>query len=222
MRTTEAWKEKPGGFDALHLDAAFGVERTTNAYQIPRITGVAVEPTAVISYDQRKKIPAGERAHTFLHFYVDDYRFESVWNRPWQALESIKTFGGCLSPDFSVFADWPDAAKIWNTYRNRWCGAFWQAQGLTVVPTVNWADPDSYRYCFASLPRGATLSVAAPDWRSAQATDAFMHGYEEVLEHFWPERLLVYGTVAPCMIGPANRAQTKLVPLAPTRVLVQR
>ena len=37
-----------------------------------------------------------------LHFFLEDYRFEAVWNRPGQALKGLRPYGAILTPDFSL------------------------------------------------------------------------------------------------------------------------
>jgi hypothetical protein len=53
-----------------------------------------------------------------VHFFLDDARFEGVWHRPHAALPGLARFGAALTPDFSLYAGWPLALQLWNTYRN--------------------------------------------------------------------------------------------------------
>ena len=67
-----------------------------------------------------------------LHGYLDDYRLEALWSRPRKSLEAVGHFGTLITPDFSLYREWPVAIQIYNTYCSRWLGAFWQANGLYV------------------------------------------------------------------------------------------
>ena len=49
-----------------------------------------------------------------------------------------------ITPDFSLYRDWPVMLQQWNVYHSRWVGRFWQEHGLRIIPTVNWSTPDSY------------------------------------------------------------------------------
>ncbi len=58
----------------------------------------------------------------FVHFYVDDYKFDSnngIWADWRKALKILKHFAGIITPDFSTNSDFPEPLKIWNTYRMR-------------------------------------------------------------------------------------------------------
>ena len=61
------------------------------------------------------------------HFFLHDYQFERVWNQPKKYINKLLHYKAVLTPDFSLFTDYPVAVQIWNTYRNRWLGAYWQS-----------------------------------------------------------------------------------------------
>ncbi len=44
----------------------------------------------------------------------------------------MKKYDGVLSPDFSMYTNYPEAFQIWQVYRNRWCAAYWQSKGIKV------------------------------------------------------------------------------------------
>jgi hypothetical protein len=70
-------------------------------------------------------------------------------------------------PDFSLYPDWPIAAQLWNTYRSRWLGRYWQQGGLPVIPTVNWSDQRSFPFCVDGIETGQLLSIGTADCRHA-------------------------------------------------------
>lgn len=72
------------------------------------------------------------------HFYYDDYKFISAWREPDKYLERLKKFKAVVSPDFSLYTDFPRALQILSCYRRQWCGAFWQYNGIDVIPDVVW------------------------------------------------------------------------------------
>ncbi|MBK5938304.1 hypothetical protein CCR96_03275 [Halochromatium roseum] len=57
------------------------------------------------------------------------------------------------------------AAQLWNTYRSRWLGRFWQEGGLRVIPTVNWSDQRSFTFCFDGIETSQILSIGTADCR---------------------------------------------------------
>ena len=126
------------------------------------------------------------------HFFVVDERFERCWRRPFLYAERLQSAGLLLSPDFSVWREMPLPVLQWQTYRNRWLGAFWQSLGMSVVPTVGWAaslDP----FFWAGLPKHATVAIASiglSDKTGRYLYEAGVAAMEEALE---PKRVLVYG-----------------------------
>ena len=150
--------------------------------------------------------PYGERVRTpempdggALHFFLDDFRFEIVWNRPIDTLAAPQKMGYALTPMFSCYHDWPKAGRIWNTYRNRWMGAYWQMNGIHVIPTVTLAmgDVSDFDFVFAGIPRGSTVAASAVGVNDGQSMDYFRRGYREMVERLQPNHVVFYGYKIP-------------------------
>ena len=95
--------------------------------------------------------------------------------------------------------------QLYNTFRNRWCGAYFQSKGLRVIPTVNWGDENTFDFCFLGIPKGSkvavsTFMVSEHDNRCDQK-DFFLKGYNEMLRRIEPERIICYNTPFPEMEG---------------------
>jgi len=134
-----------------------------------------------------------EDLSSFLHFYQEDHKFDRVWNAPEKYLEGLRKYPGVFSPDFSLYSDTPLPLQMWNHYRKQWCGAYWQSQGLTVIPTIGWAGPDSYSFCFEGIPQNSVVSVSALGViNNKAAREAFLIGYNRMLEVLNPTLILFY------------------------------
>ncbi|MBE2225412.1 MAG: DUF4417 domain-containing protein, partial [Anaerolineae bacterium] len=104
-RTSHRWHDVPGSFDALHAQWLFP---SSNQYGIPDLVHTSIDriPAWLVPYRQR--IRANEPLDDgSIHFFLDDYRFETVWNRPLKALEALAPYQMVLTPDFSLYRDWP-------------------------------------------------------------------------------------------------------------------
>lgn len=44
-----------------------------------------------------------------VHFYIDDSKFEKVWNNPEKYITRLQQYKQVLSPDFSLFTNMPIA-----------------------------------------------------------------------------------------------------------------
>lgn len=133
-----------------------------------------------------------------VHFFISDYDFERVWTQTGKYLEMLKRFAAVMSPDFSLFTDWPVAAQIWNHYRKHYIAALLQSQGCKVYPSISWSDKRSYAWCFDGEPVGATVCVSSVGTQYYDSTRRlFLHGYDAMLERLKPATILFYGNVPP-------------------------
>lgn len=129
-----------------------------------------------------------------VHFFLDDYQFERIWQRPEFYIEKLSQFDCVLTPDFSLYIDMPVAMQVWNVYRSRLIGQVMQRYGYTVIPTVSWAYSDSFSFCFDGLPEGATLAVSTIGVKqNEEQLEIWRDGMNAMIELLKPKRLLVYG-----------------------------
>lgn len=131
-----------------------------------------------------------------VHFFIDDYQFVRVWKQPDVYLGMLRRFQAVCTPDFSTYTDFPKAIQIYNHYRKHWLGAYWQMNGIRVVPTISWAGPDSYEWCFDGEPEGYTVAVSSVGTQNNRETrQLFLDGYREMLTRLQPSKIIMYGQV---------------------------
>ena len=131
-----------------------------------------------------------------VHFFIDDYLFQRVWNDPKRYAALLISFHAVMSPDFSLFTDYPMAVQIYNHYRKHLLAAYWQSQGLTVIPSVCWSDRDSYDWCFDGEPVGGTVAVSSVGTqKNPTAKVYFLDGYREMMRRLTPEKIIFFGDV---------------------------
>lgn len=129
-----------------------------------------------------------------VHFFLDDYQFERIWQRPEYYIEKLGEFDCVLTPDFSLYLDMPVAMQVWNVYRSRLIGQIMQRYGYTVIPTVSWAYSDSFSFCFDGLPEGATLAISTIGVKqNEEQFEIWRDGMDVMIELLKPKRILVYG-----------------------------
>lgn len=101
-----------------------------------------------------------------------------------------------MTPDFSLYTDFPKAIQIYNHYRKMWLGALWQSCGYKVIPTIAWSDRDSFDWCFDGVPKNSTVAVSSVGTqRSKDTKQAFLDGWNEMLKRLQPETVIFHGTV---------------------------
>lgn len=153
------------------------------------------DPVTTLFVHGTAKFPA-EASGGVLAFYVDDWRFESVWADAVSFAENAREFGwgALVTPDFSVWRDDPTAVQLWNIYRSRWVARYWQEAGIKIIPSLNWSDERSYEFAHLGIPRGLpVVSVQCRTTRSKLGKDYFIKGLSVAIEQLQPENVLIYG-----------------------------
>lgn len=202
-RSSNNWLSRPGNFDVLRIRRRHYPAR--NLWGFPELLPQRFTlPPSLPLLSYRERDDAGHRhAGALCHFFLDDYRFETVWTKPDSGLSRVGRYWGTLTPDFSLYADWPPILQQWNHYRRQWLGRYWQEHGIKIIPTVNWSTQDSHAWCFTGIPRRQIVALAVPDLRRPQTRTLFTHGYHAMHAALEPQRILVYGQLPAELQSPA-------------------
>ena len=133
-----------------------------------------------------------ENLHKGVHFFVDDYRFQGIYNNHQKSLNRYAQYDFLLSPVFSLYADMPLWKQIENVAKNRWVGTFWQNEGLKVIPTISWSTARSFEFCFDGVEVGSSVAVGMIGCKKNRL--GFMRGYTAMLDKLQPCQIIVFGT----------------------------
>ena len=100
----------------------------------------------------------GEQKRTFqmngqgtLHFYTDDYRFQSVYDHPEKILQHNPA--NIVEPNFSLFNETPIAFGLQAVYKKRFVARAMQEKGIRVFVDLNVA-PKFYKLNLIGIPQG--------------------------------------------------------------------
>ena len=177
----------------MNLWEEFDPDLSEGKYQIPLIRKENYIPPGLVDFSQAIRSRDFSKG---VHFYLDDSRFECVWKEPYRYIPILKRFACVFTPDFSLYTDMPMAMKIWNLYRARLIGQMMQRAGIAVIPTISWAGPETYEFCFDGLPKNGTVTVSTVGiMRSRPARELFKSGLSAMLAAVRPKRILMYGTL---------------------------
>lgn len=169
--------------------------RCSGFYQIPALEPETFVPERLIDFNAAK---SSKEFDYGVHFFIDDYRFECFWNSPSQYVDKIRLYECAFTPDFSLYMDMPMAMKIWNIYRSRLIGQIMQNAGIRVIPTVSWAEPETYAFCFDGIPEGGNVAVSTVGvMRDKEAQRVFRDGMAAMIEKVKPRMILMYGKPIP-------------------------
>lgn len=183
FRSEHRLSSKVGGQNHLNDRVLFEIE---NAYGVPMMSAIQnVETDYLIAFTHH---PEPDQC---VHFYLEDHALNRTWNRIEYYGSKFMDHRLVLTPDFSLFTDMPIALQVFNTYRSRYIGRYWQEMGLKVAPSVSWSDERSFEFCFLGAPKNSVVSIST---QGAKNESLFMRGFVKMLEQLTPSQILVYGT----------------------------
>ena len=173
---------------------AYGQYGSDNEWGIPTLLPVVIDDLADIpiqgfNFALTEKHPEGKGVHFFIH----DYQFERIWQRPQRYADFLKKFSFCLTPTFSTYLDMPIVLKEYNVYRNRWCGRFWQEQGIKVIPSITFGDFDDVLLYCAGIPKHSTIAISTMGEGRWANYKGLYSVWDKVVDLLEPEVILLYG-----------------------------
>jgi len=177
--------------DTYNLDYLDG-KRVAGPYQLPIIKKCDYIPKDLIGFNymltQKPKPMVG------VHFYLDDYQFERLWNRPMLYLHTLAKWDCVLTPDWSLYMNMPMAMKLWNVYRSRLIGQMLQDFGVNVIPTLSWAEKATYQFCFCGIEPGGVVSVSTLGVKkNKEALKVWFAGMDAAIQALQPSCVVEYG-----------------------------
>lgn len=179
-----------GLFEPLNVTEKFGFPVIQPVYELPEIK-------RWIDLQEFRKMSANgaDMSRCGLQLYNWDYKIQCLWESPSRYIAGLRRLGAVIAPDFSMYTDMPIIAQMWNHYKHNWLAAYWQENGVTVIPALSWSVPESYEWCFDGLPYQGVVSVSTQGLRrnTEQARDYFRRGYEEAMARLNPCGVVCYG-----------------------------
>lgn len=177
--------------DAYNLNLIDIENSSNNFWQMPIIKNDNFIPDKLIGFNYAK---TSKEKNVGIHFYLDDYQFERLWNNPEEYVDILKKYECILSPDFSLYMDMPMPMKIWNIYRSRQIGQYYQNQGIKVIPTLSWAEPETFKFCFEGIPQNSIVSISTIGVKkNKEALKIWKQGVDELIKQIKPSTILIYG-----------------------------
>lgn len=182
--------KRKSNLDNLHLKKFITF---ADGYDMPVLKPCEIIPMGLIPFNEIKTCKSNSQC---VHFFIDDYQFERIWNQPGRYIECLKQFQCVISPDFSQYIDMPFAHRMWNNYRGKFIGAWLQSQGVNIMPNVTWSLPDSYDYSFEGIPQKSVIAINSTGVaRYGFSRYLWLKGYQEAISRLNPIAIIRYGNV---------------------------
>lgn len=127
-----------------------------------------------------------------LHFFIDDYKFQCLWNSPKRYIDFLSRRKCVIMPDFSMYANFPAALQIYNKYRNHWLAAYYSVNGVRIIPCVLATTSDHFDWIFDGLPKNSVIAVS--DIGVARGGDRllFRDTYDAMIRRLDPIQILYF------------------------------
>ena len=164
----------------------------TDKYESPKVKANLGDcPYTLWGFGRRKETLRKDIA---IHFFIHDYKFIAVLNNPYKYLEELRKYRWVIAPDFSVQPQMPLEDKRYNIFNIKRITAWWQYNGINVIPNVVWCSGIDYEYCFDGLPTHSIIAINSTgvghDERSKQI---WIEGYRKALKCLKPKTIIRYG-----------------------------
>lgn len=138
------------------------------------------------------------QSSTIVHFYLDDWRFESAWRAHTETIQRLRQFYAVIAPDFSVHYNAPLPPNLFNVYRNRLLTRHWQEYDLKVIYCISWGLTDTFDYCFEGIPQNSTISIKSCSQHIyKEIQQAWMEGFIQLCEKLQPKQILCCNKLLP-------------------------
>lgn len=130
-----------------------------------------------------------------VHFFIDDYQFMRIWNKPDAYVDKLLQYGCVIAPDFSPYGDMPLATQIFNHYRKHWVAKYLQERGINIIPCIRAStDERSLEFYLEGEPKGGVVAISSMWTNSKELRDYFMREYNLMYETLKPSKILIYGS----------------------------
>ncbi|MBO4459234.1 MAG: DUF4417 domain-containing protein [Clostridiales bacterium] len=161
-------------------------------YEFPVISSCTEIPQKIIPFSHCISF---KDHNCWVHFYEDDYLFERLWRNPKKYLPILQQYNGVILPDWSLYRDMPFVMQLWNIYRSRAIGAYFQTNGIKVIPNVRFGDRRTYHCCCDGLPQQSVIAVGTHGTlKNLSDKEIFIEGLEAIVEELKPTAIIVYGS----------------------------
>lgn len=127
-------------------------------------------------------------------FYTADSNFEKAWRRPREFITTLMPYDYVLSPDYSVYLDFPRPMQTANIFRNKVTAAIWLRYGIPVIPSVSWTDMDHIEEDLDGWPMYSVIAINSTGLgRDNRSKFNWLKGYEATIDTLKPTAILRYG-----------------------------
>lgn len=209
--STSTWGDKPrAGLVDIWNSTLYENAQWTELDNPVVASTVQAVPTSIVPWHEAKRIHKRNIAKgspdyhidAFIHCYLDDHKFdgerEGIWKKWKFFYEVARHFDGILGIDFSTYADFPEPVKRFQFHKMRVIEHGAVQRGIPTIPNARWGTPETWSYCYDSLPEDSMLSVGVvgSGLGNIENRPMFDAGMRKLIELKHPTKLVVIGSTS--------------------------
>ncbi|MFD1440594.1 DUF4417 domain-containing protein [Lacticaseibacillus hegangensis] len=196
MQTEDFFRRQPS---CKVINGELAIIYQKDYLQVPMIQKQAVDLSnfQYLGFQNLRSLDVRSPQQKTVGYFLHDSKFECVCKRPWRYTDRIRQYKQTLSPDVSCYADMTMDEQWYGVVLNRAVGAYWQEQGIRVIPTIAWGKSDSYKFCFSGVEQGSVVAVSTIG--TAHSHSDFVDGFREMCRRIKPSTVICYCTPYPEM-----------------------
>ena len=158
----------------------------------PQLAPTNSVPEKVISFNEWRANKHPEKY--WVDHFIDDFRFECVYNNLFRYIERYKKAKGVIGTDYSAYRDMPTWQRKMNVGKNRTIDFILQLNGIDVIPVVSFAYLNDFDWCLDGLPRNSSVAISTNgSVRNIVSKNIFIDGVFELQKRLKPSALIIAG-----------------------------
>ena len=180
--------------DVMKEFLLYGAELTDMGF--PILPAVNTRPKDTVDFGESfSRILKGHRKLN-VNFYIDDEKFQKLWNNPDKYLEHLTCFHSVCGLDFSIDTQMPLVMQYWNKYRSMALDWYLSLNGITVIPSVNILPYEGREWLLDGIPQRSVVSCCTNGRiRSKRAREEFCEGFYQMCGKLQPLRVVIIGMI---------------------------
>lgn len=131
-----------------------------------------------------------------IHFFLEDYKFNALWNNPLKYIKLLSRYKSLIMPDFSIYSDYPESLNIFQMYKRFWITRFLQECNIDVIPCVRWRKQETLEEDLKPIPKNSMIALSTVRLFSGQQEEGkqeFINSLPKVLDLLEPVKIIWYG-----------------------------
>lgn len=130
----------------------------------------------------------------WFHCFVGDKQFNRFWYSFDKYIPYLKSVGGIISTDFSIYRNDDEDIQIRNIYRNRVMAYAMQKVNPNTIPTAGFGAENTWNWCFDGLPFHSTVAITTNGTLTdPEAQRLFVGGVDALVQTVKPYALVICG-----------------------------